>query len=127
MKLSDLNPHNYQTDPEIDVNLQILLERLQTLEDEYVAKTNNPPFHINSGLRSMQQQMTLNPSAPHSKHLIGAAADVSDPDSRLWTWTIDNLPVVEAIGLWMEDKSATPIWVHYQCQPPRSGNRIFKP
>lgn len=127
MKLQDLNPHNVQTDAEIDTNLKILLERLQALEHEYVKQTNNPPFHVNSGLRSLADQARINPKAMHSKHLTGAAADISDPNSQLWTWTIDNMPVVEAIGLWMEDKHYTPTWVHYQIQPPKSSKRIFIP
>lgn len=126
MKLSDLNPHNVATNVEIDANLKILLERLQTLETEYV-KHGGLPFHVNSGLRSEADQMRINPKAMHSKHLIGAAADISDPSAQLWTFVVDNMPMVEAIGLWMEDKSATPTWVHFQCQSPKSGSRIFKP
>ncbi len=126
MKLSDLNPHSYPTDAEQAANLTILLERLQALESEYV-KHGGMPFHVNSGLRSVADQQRINPSAMHSKHLTGAAADVSDPDSRLWTFVIDNMPVVEAIGLWMEDKKSTPTWVHFQCQAPKSGHRIFIP
>ena len=126
MKLSDLNPHNVKTDAEIDTNLKILLERLQTLETEYV-KSGGLPFHVNSGLRSLEQQMKINPAAMHSKHLTGAAADIGDSDSKLYTCVIDNMPVVEAIGFWMEDKAHTPTWLHFQTQPPKSGHRWFIP
>lgn len=126
MKLSDLNPHNFPTNPEIDTNLGILLARLQDLEAEY-CKSGNPPFVINSGLRSDAQQMLLNPHAPHSKHLIGAAADIRDPHKVIWSWIVDNMPVVEAIGLWFESPDYTPTWTHMQICPPKSGNRIFIP
>ncbi len=127
MKLSDLNPHNLPVDAEISTNLSILLERLQTLESEYVKQTNNLPFHVNSGLRSEADQARINPAAMHSKHLIGAAADISDPGSRLYTWVVDNMPIIEAIGFWMEDKAYTSTWLHLQISPPKSGHRWFVP
>lgn len=115
-----LNPHNYPTDSEQHVNLDILLHRLNVLSEAC-----NMEFQINSGLRSGADQARINPKAPHSKHLIGAAADVNDPHKLIFSWCMNNMAVVEAIGLWMEDPINTPTWTHFQCQPPKSGSRVF--
>lgn len=118
--LQDLNPHNYDTDSEQKANLGILLERLNQLQDACKIQ-----FKVNSGLRSQADQMRINPKAPRSKHLIGAAADISDPHKLIWSWIANNMHVAEAIGLWFESPLQTPVWTHMQCQPPKSGSRVF--
>lgn len=120
--LAKLNPHNYETNSEQASNLSILCDRLNQL-----SSACGMEFQINSGLRSEADQARINPSAPRSKHLLGAAADVGDIDGKLWQWVLDNLDTVAAVGLWMEDKHYTPTWVHFQSQPCKSGKRIFIP
>ena len=62
-----------------------------------------------------------------SKHLEGLAVDISDPKQELQKWCLANTALLESVGLWMEDFSATKNWCHFQIRAPRSGNRFFKP
>lgn len=82
---------------------------------------------VTSGLRSLEQQMKVNPKAPKSKHLTGEAVDILDQSGRLKAWVKENIALIEEIGLWMEDFLSTPSWVHFQIVPPASGHRFFIP
>lgn len=67
-------------------------------------------------------------AAAHSNHLDALACDLRDTDDRaLAIWCLDNLDLLEQLGLWMEDPRWTPDWVHLQTAPPRSGNRVYIP
>ena len=81
----------------------------------------------NSGYRSPEDQMRINPSAPKSKHMLCAAIDLEDKDNKLKTWCLANLQVLEELGLYMEHPNSTPTWIHVQIVAPHSGNRVFKP
>jgi|ERR1019366_1352738 uncharacterized protein YcbK (DUF882 family) len=120
----DLNRHEYPTTSEIDTNLDILLARLQKLETEY-----GSPFIITSGLRSEEQQLGLIrnglSNAVHSKHLIGAAADIADVDGALNKWCMNNSSALEEVGLWCEVRQGP--WQHLQILPPASQHRWFNP
>lgn len=120
--LLELNSHGYPTTPEIDKNLAVLLDRLNQVRQAY-----GIPMTVTSGLRSLELQMKVNPSAPKSHHLMGEAADILDQGGVLKEWVKANLALIEEIGLWMEDFAHTPNWVHFQIVPPRSGNRFFIP
>lgn len=126
LNLIELNKHNYPTNTEIDANLLILLEKINKVRDLY-----GIPMVVSSGLRSQEQQNSLiaagKSNAPKSKHLTGQAVDILDPDKKLQEWCKENVDKLEEIGLWMEDFSATPNWVHFQIVPPHSGNRFFIP
>lgn len=112
--------------PEIDSNLQVLLERLNVIRLAY-----GKPMTITSGLRSQAQQDALikagKSNAPKSKHLFGQAADIFDPRGELKIWLMQNIKLLEDVGIWLEDFGSTPTWVHMQCVPPNSGKRIFIP
>lgn len=124
--IEELNSHKYPTTPEIDANLNILLERINRVRDAF-----NKPMIITSGLRSQEQQQALIASgksnAPHSKHLNGEACDVDDPNGELKSWVMANLSIIENIGLWMEDFNHCSNWIHFQIVAPNSGNRFFIP
>lgn len=126
ISLKELNPHGYPTNEEIDANLAILLDRLNQVRMAY-----NVSMTVTSGLRSNDQQKALieadKSNATHSKHLIGAAADILDLDGALKRWVKDNEVLIEQIGLWMEDFAYTSDWVHFQIVPPGSGKRFFIP
>lgn len=131
LTLKELNPHSFPTDAEIDANLATLLERMNKVRTAY-----NKPMTVTSGLRSKADQIRiynqkgitdLKKIPLASKHLIGAACDISDPKGVLAKWVQENMPLMEEIGLWFEDFKSTPTWVHFQIQPPKSGARIFKP
>ena len=126
ISLEELNKHGYPTTPEIDANLQVLLNKLNKVREKY-----SVPMIVTSGLRSNEQQQKLialgKSNAPKSHHLTGEAADIFDRDVSLKGWVKDNLPFIEEIGLWMEDFTFTRDWVHFQIVPPHSGNRFFIP
>lgn len=122
LTLADLNPHNYECTGEQKGNLAILLDRLNVLQEAFGSQ-----LKINSGLRSEDDQKRINPKAPKSKHLLGQAADIHDPQALFWSWCMNNMNICEAVGVWFESHHFTPGWVHCQVVPPRSGNRIFIP
>jgi LAS superfamily LD-carboxypeptidase LdcB len=126
ISLLELNSHGYPTSKEIDANLSTLLERLNKVREAY-----GIPMTVTSGLRSDAQQQALitagKSNAPKSHHLTGEAADILDQGGKLKAWVEANISLLEEIGLWMEDFSATPNWVHFQIVPPHSGHRFFLP
>lgn len=121
ISLSELNPHNYPTTPEIDANLQIILERVNKIREAWAK-----PMTVTSGLRSEADQMRINPGAKHSHHLFGQACDVYDPDLSLTAWLKENDSqcLIDA-ELWCEEGNKN--WVHFQIVPPKSGHRWFLP
>ena len=120
--IHELNPNNYLLTLEQERNFNLLFDRLNLLRSKY-----GHPMIITSGVRSLEDQARINPSAMGSAHVKAAAADIADPDRRLGDWLIDNIGFCEQTGLWMEDLRFTPRWIHIQIIPPKSGNRIFIP
>lgn len=124
ISLLELNEHGYATTPEIDTNLATLLARLNHVRIAY-----GKPMTISSGLRSSAQQEALikagASNAHHSKHLVGAAADVEDHDGEFYDWCRANEALLEEIQLWCETRQGG--WQHLQIFPPTSGNRWFIP
>lgn len=138
MKLQQLySCHFWEIDQKVVENLQILLEKLQRLEDAYGSK-----FEINSGYRTNKEHAQIYkkkndkrknlglPQIPpplHSKHLAGQAADISDPHGYVKAWIDRHPEVVKEIDLYFEEFSYCPGYVHVQIVPPKSGRRFFKP
>lgn len=126
LKESMLNPHRYEMLTETSRNLRDLFCKLRKVEDAWI-QANGRPFVVTSGLRSIEDQERINPSAMHSKHLTGQAADIADSDGSMAKWILANLPLMRETGLWFEDFDHTHSWCHYQSAPPKSGRRIFIP
>ena len=82
---------------------------------------------VSSGWRPRSVNDATANAATTSKHLSGQAVDLADAHRDLAGWCVDNLDVLEGIGLWMEDPRWTPTWIHLQTVPPRSGRRVFIP
>jgi hypothetical protein len=82
---------------------------------------------VNSGWRPASINKSTVGAAPKSKHMECLAIDLEDKDGSLDAWCLENLEVLQEIGLWLESPDATPNWCHIQIVPPRSGNRVFKP
>lgn len=118
----ELNSKGYKTTPEQDANLAVLLDKVNRIRAVW-----GHPMTVTSGLRSAEDQARINPSAPKSKHLIGAACDISDPEGALKSWVLANIALLETVGLWCEDFASTKTWVHFQIFPPKSGKRFFIP
>lgn len=117
--------------PEVQSNLQILLERINKIRAEW-----GKPMRVTSGFRAMADHLRIYKAKGitdlkripmKSKHLIGAAVDIYDPKQELQKWCKANEPSLVKAGLWMEDFSATPTWCHFQMMPPGSGKRWFLP
>lgn len=117
--------------PDIKANLLKLLEKLNVIRKAY-----GKPMTITSGLRSMidhlriykEKGITDQSKIPmKSNHLYGIAADISDPKGELKAWIMDNISLMEELGLYFEDFAFTPTWVHIQFKTPASGKRFFKP
>lgn len=118
---------------EIDANavttvrlVNLLLERAQVagVEIEDNPRTGNP---VSSGWRPPSINKNTPNAAPKSKHLLGLACDIYDPEGDLDEWLDGNEQVLVDIGLWREHPSATKGWTHCQTVPPRSGRRTFYP
>lgn len=114
-------------------NLEDLSSELQANANTIVPRANDllsrfgEYRNCNSGYRTPEDQMRINPKAPASKHTICAAIDLEDKDRKLTEFCLNNLEILQEIGLWMEENSSTPTWVHVQCIAPLSGHRIFIP
>ena len=117
-------------DKEIQDNLNILLDKVNKVRTAY-AKS----MIVTSGLRTKKHHLEIYarkgifpPKVPmKSNHLFGRAVDFADGDGKLKKWILENISLMEEIGLYMEDFSATKTWVHFQINPPASGKRFFKP
>lgn len=109
-------------DIETQHNLEDLLKKINIVRTAW-----DKPMIVTSGLRTMQDQLRINPKAPKSKHMTGQAVDIYDPDGFLKEWVKKNIAMMEAIGFWFEDFAYTKTWVHFQTQAPLSGRRFFIP
>ena len=120
MTVKDLNPNQYIT-TEIQLqNLEKLAEAISGLEI-----LMNREFYVTSGLRSMSDQMRINPAVLNSSHLHGSAVDLLDVDGSIDSWCVSNLDALIRLGLYLESPTETPRWSHLQITPPKSGRRVF--
>lgn len=112
-----------ETDLPVDqqANLTALVERLNALFGSFQG-----PIRVSSGYRRPADNAAAN-GAARSWHMQAAAVDLADADGRVWAFCLNNMPMLESLGLWLEAREATPTWVHLQIYPPKSGRRIFKP
>lgn len=118
----EFNPKKYTLTEEQDKNLDKLLIAMNKIRAAY-----GKPMIVTSGVRSMEDQMRINPKAPKSKHLLGLAVDIADKDKKLKEWLLNNVPELEIAGLYCENFEYTESWVHFQCLSPKSGRRFFIP
>jgi len=126
ISMKELNPHNFPTPGAVEKNLKTLFDRMNELRQAY-----GKPMIVTSGLRSDEKQAELiaqgKTNAKFSKHLAGAACDISDPKKELAKWCLANEEKLKAIGLWCEHPDYTSNWMHFQIMPPMSGKRFFIP
>ena len=81
---------------------------------------------VNSGWRPASVNQATVGAAPKSKHMTCEAIDLEDKDGTLDAWCMENLEVLQEIGLYLEHPESTENWCHLQTVAPRSGNRVFK-
>jgi len=121
--------HNHViTDFNLDIqnNLEDLLNKINIFREAY-----GKPMIVTSGIRTVEDHFRLykekGTKAPMgSQHLQGRAVDIYDEDGELMKYCKENVPLLESIGLWIEDDNSVPR-VHFQTVPPKSGHRFFKP
>ena len=87
------------------------------------------PLEVRSGARCMAHTLALRasgtPAALKSAHLSGEALDLAPIGSPIAEFHDFVEGQLEALGLYMEDRSATPTWCHIQTRPSRL--RVFRP
>lgn len=100
-------------------NLEALLKAINVIRNAY-----GKSMIVTSGYRSMQDHLRIysqkgitdTAKIPmRSKHLIGAAVDISDPDKALYNWCKANDAVLRDAGLFLEERQGN--WQHFQCLP----------
>lgn len=87
---------------------------------------------VTSGYRTAKHNAEVD-GAKNSAHLYCMAADFEDFSGDLKRFIkadVEKSPtkeseVLKSCGLWMEEPSATPTWIHLQIRPAKK--RIFKP
>lgn len=114
--------HKSEYSQEISDNLDKLLVPLNKFREAY-----GKPMAVTSGWRPPSLNSTVKGAAPKSNHQRGLACDFKDSDGSLDQFCMDNLDLLEKLGLYLEHPDATKGWCHLQCVPPRSGNRVFRP
>jgi len=125
---------------EIQNNIKVLLDKVNQVRTKY-----GKPMTVTSGLRTMEDHIRIykekaaKEGKPYdqakvpmgSTHLSGCAVDISDPKKELQAWCKANIAFLESLGVYLEDFSATPNWVHLQSVPFKSykkgGSIFFKP
>jgi len=132
ISMEELLNNKYKLDDqsdEIQANLAILLEKINKIRAQW-----GKPMTVTSGLRDMADHLRIYAAKGitdkskipmQSKHLSGAAVDISDPDLELTQWLKDNPSILESVELWCEQGNKN--WTHFQIYPPKSGNRWFLP
>lgn len=124
-ELLNAGSHKWQ---EKDVDA-VTLRNLEDLCRKLNMLGYGPAMRASSCLRSLKDQMRINPKALGSSHLYGCAVDIADPDGKLadWLQNIEGQRKLVEVGLWMEDPKHTKGWVHLQTYIVKSGNRYFLP
>jgi Peptidase M15 len=107
---------------EISYNLDKLLIAINQVRSAY-----GIPMTVNSGWRPASINNSTPGAAAHSKHMLGLAVDISDPNGELWKWVLQHLDLMAQLDFFFEDKRWTPGWVHFGLGKSVSGKRIFVP
>lgn len=113
-------PNDYTQD--ISDNLDKLLVPMNQIRTAW-----GKPMIVDSGWRPPSINASTPNASTHSKHMVGLACDIADPDGSLWSWVLQNLDLMKQLDIFFEDKRWTPTWVHFQIGGPSSGHRIYVP
>ncbi len=116
---------NLSTD--IQCNIKHLHKVVNVIRQRY-----GKPMTVTSGLRLPEHNDATSNAAKRSAHLTGEAIDVRDVDGSLMRWVLQNLSLMQELGIYIEDfrwtRSKTKgYWVHLGTRKPSSGRRIFIP
>ncbi len=124
---------HYPLSSEVKSNAELMVhfvnEIVLFLELDGVVVHTNPTTGsvLTSGWRPAELNATVPGAAVKSRHILGLAADIYDPDGEIDDYLLDHQDVLITFGLYMEHPSATKGWCHVQLSPPKSGKRVFYP
>lgn len=113
----------YTPSEEEKQNIILLAQKLDVIRDHY-----GKPLTINCWIRPVYQGIDYNAKvggAKNSAHIVGSAADISDPNGELAAWCKNGIFELTNMGLYCEDFTSTKGWVHFQTRPTK--NNPFKP
>lgn len=106
-------------------NLEKLIKALNILGVVYPA-----PVAVIRGLRTEKQNEAVG-GIPNSPHLTGEAVDLQDKDHKLSQFILNNIDLLERVGLYMENpyycvsKTTGNNWIHLQTR--RASKTVFLP
>lgn len=108
---------------DVKINAEDLLSRVNSFLKLLKILTT-----ISSGFRPLKVNKAIKNASATSGHMNGTAIDLSDPDGSIGALIMKHLDLLKTMGLWLEDLSFTPGWVHLDTKP-RSKRKynIFKP
>jgi uncharacterized protein YcbK (DUF882 family) len=119
--------------PEIQANLLKLLDKVNIIR-----KAWGKPMMVTSGLRTLAHHLAIYAAKGitdqakipmKSKHLLGAACDISDPKLEITHWLEQHTEILEQADLYYELGNSN--WLHLQIIPFGSykpgGTRGFNP
>jgi len=117
---------DYPLTPELEDNLTKLLEAVNKLRISY-----GKPLVVTSGYRPGHFNKSAK-GATKSAHMTCEAVDFRDSNGEFGKWCLNNLPLLEQLGLYMESPLYTheppgKRWIHVQTRAPKSGRRVFIP
>lgn len=104
---------------EQEANLLRLLEAINSLREAY-----GKPMNISSLYRPAAINKAVGGSKK-SAHLECLACDFVDTTGEIDDFCLDNIKLLESLGLYLEDINSTPGWCHVQIRPTK--NRVFIP
>lgn len=110
----------YPLSLDLNKNLDLLLIALNKFRAAY-----GKPMLVTSGYRPGKYN-TAAGGAKASSHLTCQACDFADPDGSLARFCLQNLPLLESCGVWLESPAKTKGWIHLQIRPV-PGQRVFQP
>lgn len=110
---------DYPLSAEQEANMDKLLKTLDQFREAY-----GKALVISSGYRPAAVNASVG-GAKKSNHIMCLAVDFVDKDGSLDEWCLQNLDVLERLGLYLESPLHTPNWCHVQLKPTR--NRVFIP
>jgi hypothetical protein len=96
-----------------------LLSRINFLRAVY-----DKPLIVSSGYRPKKINDSVG-GAKNSAHLSCEAIDIVDVSREFAAFCNENIPLLTRLGLYLEDTSATPSWVHLQTR--KTKQNPFKP
>ena len=114
--------HPTEYTQEISDNIDKLLIPINAFREAY-----GKPLIVSSGWRPPSLNATVKNAAKRSNHQLGLAVDFLDKDGEIDKFCMENLSLLEELGLYLEHPDSTNGWCHLQCVAPKSGNRVFKP